>query len=70
MANENEYIATPGMTSKKGPVQTRKKPAKRMDRKRSGPPMRPKEEIKSFAEGGYCRGGGAAIRGTNFKGVF
>ena len=41
-----------------------------MDRKRSGPPMRPKEEIKSFAEGGYCRGGGAAIRGTNFKGVF
>ena len=29
----------------------------------------PKKEI-GLREGGMARGGGAAIRGTNFKGVF
>ena len=26
--------------------------------------------ITKMKEGGYCRGAGAAIKGTNFKGVF
>ena len=26
--------------------------------------------VPKFKEGGYCRGAGAAIKGTNFKGVF
>ncbi len=26
--------------------------------------------VPKFKEGGYCKGGGAAIKGTNFKGVF
>jgi len=26
--------------------------------------------VPTFKEGGYCKGGGAAIKGTNFKGVF
>ena len=26
--------------------------------------------VPKLKEGGYCRGGGAAIKGTNFKGVF
>ncbi len=27
-------------------------------------------DVPTMKEGGYCRGGGAAIRGTDFKGVF
>ena len=26
--------------------------------------------VPTMKEGGYCRGAGAAIKGTNFKGVF
>ena len=26
--------------------------------------------VPKYKEGGYCRGAGAAIKGTNFKGVF
>ncbi len=27
-------------------------------------------DVPRMKEGGYCRGAGAAIKGTNFKGVF
>jgi len=47
---------------------------KYMDRKTGdkteSPEMPEKLDAPGMKGGGYCRGGGAAIRGTNFKGVF
>jgi|8_EtaG_2_1085327.scaffolds.fasta_scaffold141139_2 hypothetical protein len=37
-------------------------------RERSLPPK--EDNIGQFSKGGYCRGAGAAIKGTKFEGVF
>ena len=38
------------------------------NRKRKLPPK--EDNIGQFSKGGYCRGAGAAIKGTKFEGVF
>jgi|ETNvirenome_2_60_1030617.scaffolds.fasta_scaffold20347_1 hypothetical protein len=45
------------------------------ERKRGNPPFKTEyedatENVSAMKEGGICRGAGAAIKGTNFKGVF
>lgn len=54
----------------------KRKPAKELERKpgKYGPTITSKEDtgdvVAQMKEGGYCRGAGAAIKGTDFKGVF
>jgi len=41
------------------------------ERKRGNPPVIVDDrDVSAMKEGGLCRGAGAAIKGTNFKGVF
>jgi hypothetical protein len=58
-----------------------KDPEKKKESKRGNPPVVETYEdarenaminrnVPTMKEGGYCKGGGAAIKGTNFKGVF
>ena len=55
---------------------TAKKGARKLEREldKMGPPVITTEtdieEVPMLKKGGYCRGAGAAIKGTKFEGVF
>jgi|TARA_R110001592_G_scaffold17278_2_gene73141 hypothetical protein len=59
-------------TAKKGARKGSRKLEREVDR--MGPPVMTTEtdieEVPMLKEGGYCRGAGAAIKGTKFEGVF
>ncbi len=81
----NERLEPPGMRNKKS-IRKRKRPSKKLERvekpgKMGNPAVVETYEdarenaminrnVPTMKEGGYCKGGGAAIKGTNFKGVF
>tara|TARA_E500000318_G_C3375564_1_gene140188 strand:- start:285 stop:479 length:195 start_codon:yes stop_codon:yes gene_type:complete len=50
-----------------------KKDPKKRDKRPVDPPEQspgPMGNVPTMKEGGYCRGAGAAIKGTKFEGVF